>query len=517
MIRLVLFFLPDLLRTAGLALVGVLMVLLIGSRLDVDSELLATPGFIVLMLGFSGGVALQRNSSWIKSIPVNRAGFLAGSFFVSLINLALMLGVYATFILAARSWAPGIEKHLIANPFFAGVTKDVRNGGPGGILILFFVIAAFLMSSFSPFVNRVKAAQWFEAIPLKRRLGYLAAFVAFGTFIMEAGSFFAGCMAILGLMWWSVQHSIQRELALYPVARNAMRGVVMVLLLLQGALVYGLAHRDLRGSDARRAFNANWLLGSLALPIPEERLVQFMNESEDSGMVGEMIRMNPKILSLVNLEVWLKSRSDPKMVLAIEERIQPEDLEKAKIEELLQKYDELKFDPRPRFYLKLLGSKVKAEEAKDFLSSSSRHAVAFGVFACRMWVEQTCVPALIEQVKNLSDRDPFQHYLLNEILRTLSVLKAEHVGFDFCGDVRAEKFKALDWVEPDLNCRDWSQSIGPGVIQTQDEVARWNHCILVALKKEGPTELRIQAVPYLEKPRLDSERRKWMDVLKKAF
>lgn len=247
-------------------------------------------------------------------------------------------------------------------------------------------------------------------------------------------------------------------------------------------------------------------------------MVHFMNETKDAGLINELIESNPKILSLLNLEVWLKSRSDPKMVLAIEERIDPVEFEKVKVEELLQKYDELKFDPRPQFYMKLLKSKVKAEEAKDLLAVPSQHSVAFGIFLCRKWVEQSCVPGLIQQVKTLSDKNTFQWFLLGESLKTLSVLKAEHLGFDFYSDVRAEKFKALDWVEPDLNCRDWVQGLGPGSIQSQDELARWNHCILLAFRKGGsPDQDWARAVGYLEKPGLDRNRLKWIEFLKRAF
>ncbi len=517
MIRLILFFIPDLLRTAVLALIGVILILFVGSRLNVDRELLAAPGFVILMLGFSGGVGLQRNSSWIKSIPVNRASFMLGTLWVSALHLSLMSCVYAVFLIAGKAWVPDLEKQLVLNSFASGLLKDLSEGGPFGVMVLQFMAAFFFMSSFSPFVNRLKYGQWFESIPMKWKLGYFAAFIVAGMVITEVGSFFVGCLSLLGLMWWSIQNSIQRELALYPAARNAVRGCVLAALIIQGALVYGLAHRDLRGPDARRAFNASWILGSLALPIPEERLVQFMNETKDSGMIIEMIQSNPKILSLVNLEVWLKSRSDPKMVMAIEEKLDPEGLEKTKIEELLQKYDELKFDPRPQLYVKLLRSKVKSEEAKDLLASESKHTLAFGILLCRMWVEQTCVPGLFEQVKVLSDKDPFQRYLLNEILKTLSVLKGEHLGLDFYTDVRSEKFKALDWVEPDLNCRDWAQTLGPGQIQTQDEVCRWNHCILSALKKGGAEQARYSAVGFLEKPALDRERMVWIALLKKLL
>jgi hypothetical protein len=292
---------------------------------------------------------------------------------------------------------------------------------------------------------------------------------------------------------------------------------VIAILIAQGAVVYWLAHRDLRGGDARRAFNASWLLGSLALPIPEERLLQFMNETNDAGLITEMVKSNPRILNLVNLEVWLKSRTDPKMVLAIEEKLEPEAFEKAKVEEFLQKYDELKFDPRPQLYLKLLRSKVPPEQAKELLESSSKHTVAFGVLLCRSGLEQSCVPGLFDQIKVLSDKDPFQRYLLSEILKTLSVLKGEHLGFDFYADVRSEKIKALDWVEPDLNCREWAQGLGPGLVETQDEVSRWNHCILVALKKGGPERMRMTAVGFLEKSALDRDRMNWIALLKKLL
>ncbi len=517
MIRLILFFIPDLLRSAGLALVGAILVLFVGSRLNVDPELLAAPGLVVLMLGFTGGAGIQRNSSWIKSVPVNRAGFLLGSLLVSFVHLALMSGVYLAFFVAGKSWVPDLEKQFVLNSFVTGLMKDLREGGPFGAMVLQFMVAFFFIASFSPFVNRLKHGQWFESMPLKWKVGYFGGFVVVGTFITELGSFFLGCLAMLGLMWWSIQNSIQRELALYPAAKNILRVGVVALLIGQGAVVYGLAHRDLRGGDARRAFNASWILGSLALPIPEERLIQFMNETKDAGLITEMIQSNPKILSLVNLEVWLKSRSDPKMVLAIEEKLEPEDFEKAKIEELLQKYDELKFDPRPQLYLKLLRSKILPEQAKELLASPGKHAVAFGVLLCRNVLDQGCVPGLFDQIKILSEKDPFQKYLLGEILKTLSVLKGEHLGFDFYADVRSEKIKALDWVEPDLNCREWVQDLGPGLVQTQDEVARWNHCILVALKKGGPDRARQSAVGFLEKSVLDRERMMWISLLRKLL
>ena len=518
MIRLILFFLPDLLRTAGLALIGIILVLFVGSRLNVDRELLAAPGFVILTLGFAGGTVLQRNSSWIKSIPVNRAGFLLGTLWVSALQLALMSGVYAIFVIVSKAWVPDLEKQQwVLDSFVSGFLKDLGSGGPFGVLVLQFLFAFFFMSSFSPFVNRLKYSQFFESIPLKWKLGYFGGAILAGIAINEIGSFFFGCMAFLGLIWWSIQNSNQRELALYPASRIAMRVVVIAFMISQGALVYGLAHRDLRGSDARRAFNASYILGSLALPIPEERLIEFMNETKDAGLVTEMIQSNPRILSLVNLEVWLKSRSDPKMVLAIEKKLEAVDFEKGKIEELLQKYDELKFDPRPHLYVKLLRSKVKGEEAKDFLVSSSRHTLAFGILLCRKWVEQSCVPGLIDQIKVLSDKDPFQRYLLGEILKTLSVLKGEHLGLDFYADVRSEKFKALDWVEPDLNCREWVQNLSPGVIQSQDEVSRWNHCILIALKKGGPEPVRQSVVGFLEKDVLDRDRTYWISLLKKLL
>jgi hypothetical protein len=183
----------------------------------------------------------------------------------------------------------------------------------------------------------------------------------------------------------------------------------------------------------------------------------------------------------VNVEVWLKSKSDPRLVLAVEEKIDPSDWTKDRMLELFQKYEELKLPPRISFYMKMLRSKVAPEEAKDLVSSGNRHAALYGILLCRRYLEPSCVPAILDLLKTLPEQDPFQALILQEGLRTLSAQKGDHLSYEFFSDLRTERFKPIDWVDAAFTCKEFA--IKSMEIEHLDEVAKWNHCIRLSSLK----------------------------------
>jgi hypothetical protein len=501
MMRLFLFDLTAQLRSFGVVLGSTLGLLFVGYKLKLSPEIMRLPEVAFLFLFLSGGTNSFRNSSVLKNLPVSKSGFLLAALAMALFNGILIGGAYLTYSILGRTLFPEGDTFQ-GEVILKALGSLALSGSPHGLLLVFSGMAVFaLLLGLNR--NWQKNAG-FESMPLKLRFLWVGGLFGVGLAAMQVNSAFLGNMLLIGGIWWLAHANIVRELALYPDLKRISRIGVMILVFLQGLLVYGVANRDLQGGDEKRMFSAMQLLGPLALPVSEERLVRIFNETKDPKVVREMIQTSPRILNLVNVEVWLKSRTDPRLLLAIEQKVDPSSWDRSKIEEILLKYDELKLEPRPQFYVKLFRSKIKPDEAKDLLSSTSRHVQAFAVLFCRQSLETTCVPHLLDLLKTLQEQDPFQSALLKESLQTLSVLKAAHVGLDFYADLKADRVKASDWVDPDLNCKDWVQKAG--AIQGMDDVARWNHCIRVAARKSPPEHPWRDEAQYWGRAKIEGEK-----------
>ena len=496
MIRLIGLFLWEYLKIWFYILAAGMALLFIGPKLGVDQEVLALPLVLFLGGGFVGAAFIQKNTSWIKSLPVSKLGIFLAALFSSLINLGLMGLVWfayaAGLFLRNKSEVPHSFLEQAIQVFdFHGHLSSAES-----LMYLSILFGGFFFSTFNPFVNRFNSIR-VQNIPLRFKFLYLVLFASAFYILTQVNSLYLSLSMILAGEWWFFYQALNRELALYPEVKRAIRYGITLLVLAQMSIVYGIANEDLKSSQVSRVIGAQKFLGVTALPIPEARLVQVFSKVQDPRVIQEIFDSYPRILNLVNVDVWLKSKPDPKLIIAIEKRLTPETFDKAKVLELLARYDELKLDPRPQFYMRLLHAQIKAEEVKEFITSPGRHSFVMGVLLCRKYVEQDCSGPLVERLKTMTDSDLFSIYTSAEILRTLSVLRASLLSFDFYADVKADKVSTKDWVEPQINCKEWATKDLSDV--TSVEIAQLNFCIRTAALRTPKTSEWNKSVAFYSK------------------
>jgi hypothetical protein len=101
---------------------------------------------------------------------------------------------------------------------------------------------------------------------------------------------------------------------------------------------------------------------------------------------------------------------------------------------------------------------------------------------------------------------------MTEILRTLSVIRASNVWFDFYAELKADKVSTKEWTMPLLNCRELADR-DPGTA-TMNEVAQWNHCIRNAALKAPSENIWNQSLGYLNREDLKRNAPEILKLLK---
>jgi hypothetical protein len=465
--NLILYFAPYYLRLWGMIFVSVMAILWAGPRFGLKAEELSFTFAFIWLGGLIGAIFLQRNISWVKSLPISKSRILLSSVMLILLNLLLTAGTAGIYYIFLSKQFP---KEI--DPSFFSPLIGLHFGGVS--LITLFMLAGVLgITSYSNFstsaASRIPQRGLQQTV--KIGVGLLSGFLPLR--VLNSNFLFQLAMGIA--LWVGTGLSICASLALYPKhKRRVLQGVALLVFVVGGAS-YSLLRGEVESTNPRIALDVDSFLGSLSAGIPEERLAALLEEIKNPKAMKQAFRGDSNLIERIQLEAWLKTRSNPILLKALTDLLRPDSINPDSIKDILAHFRTLNLEPDAESLYAFTIYPFERKTALELLQSKGLFDYGLGVILCRRFTERECIPFITKWIKVSPESSEIEKFLVSISKTTLSILYAKWLSNDDFDDLKRGRrtVGSEKLVTPD--CSEFTKKESSGIIYLQD-AGPLNYC-----------------------------------------
>jgi hypothetical protein len=474
MIRLITYFTKIQIRIWAIAFPALLGLLVLAEKWG-ESEFAGMLQAIPLLGIVLGGLTFQRNWSWIRGLPIGKAQLFLTALVVNTINAALGFATFAALIsrMAHKSGfsAPSAPEEGL----FLGISSSSVLLGIALLIVNFFVFLGsltFQKSQWSPSgatITGKAITRTYRTIMLR----FLAVGIVFSLMKVSAFLFWLG---LLLFGFYTGFEAVSQGLALYPETRRLVLRVGGLILCLQGGGVYLLASSEVQSKAAKSAFEASKLLGSLSPTIPAEYLVSALMETKDEQRVSEILEEKSAVLEAIDLDTWLRGRSEPKFLRTLEKSIvkagQPPRVWRA----LLKHFDSIGYLSNDETLIRSSRDGFTSNDGFELIQEAGPNLYSLGALLCARFLNPDCAPGLKRRILAETDTTPGGMMTIKSSLHAIGVLRGVWTSYDFFAAVKAGKINVESAESSAVDCSGFLSRTIKGPIPAE-RAGPLNHCM----------------------------------------
>ena len=487
--RLVLFFLPGYLKNWGLVFLGLMGLQLFSRKLGISEDaLVGLPLFLLITVSF-GSLPIMKNLSWIRSLPLKKTEVVGAIAILWWLNAVLMLAVMTAYFWIFQTFHPMPLVEGNGKKFgLAGVFELILGVFPlssNSWMAVFSVIGVFFLTAFAAGEKSLVRGQWWSFAPMKFKMQGLAV-IGFGSVLLNlSDSPFLVGGALIIVFWTIFQFSITSELALYRDSKKWVLGLVICCVALQLGFVYQRASKELNDYRPEVVSEAIDFLGGLAPTGSQLKVIDLLDKIEDESVLYGYLEHHSELLKASNLEAWLMTKKNPRLLSYLEGRVKGIKLNADSIRKIVGHYDDIKKELDANTFYNLLQGQFTAKDSTEFLKASGPYSFGLGLFLCRRYLNQDCTLWITERLKKVSENNPSDWTLIRLSLLTLSILKAKWLYFDFYARLKTGQNVNSDLGIPEVDCERYHHHSIQGTV-SYTEAAPLNYCIRKHLLEVHP-------------------------------